>query len=128
MSAKTSSVVSHHNAEHGSFRSYFTGYILSVVFTVTAYLLVVHHALSPRNIVILIVGLAMIQFIVQLIFFLHLGKESKPRWKLFVLIFMIGVISILVFGSLWIMNNLNYRQQYTPEQVNTYLNNQGGGF
>jgi hypothetical protein len=36
------------------------------------------------------------------------------------------VVLILVFGSIWIMNNLNYRM--TPEQINTYMNNQGGGF
>lgn len=117
-------VVSKHATDHGSLRSYVTGFILSVVFTVSAYWMTVHHELSNRNLVILIVVLALIQFMVQLIFFLNLGRETKPRWKLAVFLFMIMVVSILVFGSLWIMSNLNYRM--TPEQVNTYLNNQSG--
>jgi cytochrome o ubiquinol oxidase operon protein cyoD len=126
MSSKVVTATVADDKENGTFRSYVTGFILSVVFTISAYLLVRHHALDPRNLVILIVLLAMIQFIVQLIFFLHLGRESKPRWKLFVLIFMIFVVSILVFGSLWIMGNLNYRM--SPQQMNTYMTDQGGGF
>jgi hypothetical protein len=35
-------------------------------------------------------------------------------------------VSILVFGSLWIMGNLNYRM--SPQQMNTYMTDQGGGF
>lgn len=120
------SVVSHHSSEHGTFRSYLTGYSLSIALTLAAYLLVVHKRFTNFVVISAIVALALVQFLIQLVFFLHLGRETKPRWKLFVLIFMIIVVSILVFGSLWIMNNLNYRM--TPEQINTYMNNQGGGF
>ena len=62
----------------------------------------------------------------RLYFFLHLGKETKPRWKLYVFGFMVSVVLIIVFGSIWIMNNLNYRM--TPAQINQYMNSQGGGF
>jgi cytochrome o ubiquinol oxidase operon protein cyoD len=117
-------VVSKHSTEHGSFRSYLTGFSLSILLTLTAYLLVVHKSFSTGLLVALIIGMALIQFLIQLIFFLHLGKETKPRWKLFVFIFMIIIVLILVLGSLWIMNNLNGRM--TPQQVNTYVNNQSG--
>lgn len=118
--------ISQHNTEHGSLKTYVTGFVFSIVLTLTAYLLVVNRKFSVDIIIAAIVGLALLQFLVQLFFFLHLGKETKPRWKLFVLFFMIMVVLILVFGSIWIMNNLNYRM--TPEQINTYMNNQGGGF
>lgn len=117
-------IVSRHNAESGSLKSYVAGFALSVAFTLAAYWLVVRHELTDRVIVILIVAFALMQFMIQLVFFLHLGKETKPRWKLFVFIFMILVVAILVFGSLWIMSNLNYRM--TPEQMNAYMNSQGG--
>lgn len=117
-------IVSGHNTENGTFRSYVTGYSLSIIFTITAYLLVVHKKFSTGMIVALIIGLALIQFLIQLIFFLHLGKETKPRWKLFVFIFMIVVVLILVIGSLWIMNNLNTRM--TPSQILNYVNGQSG--
>jgi len=71
-----------------------------------------------------VAGLAVTQALVQLIFFMDLGGEAKPRWRLGVLIFMVGVVLIVVFGSLWIMTNLNYHM--TPDQVNHYLNGQDG--
>ena len=122
--SKTKSIVSQHNSEHGSFRSYLTGFSLSIILTITAYLLVVHRKFTIGIIIAAIVALALMQFFIQLFFFLHLGKETKPRWKLFVLIFMIIIVLILVFGSIWIMNNLNTR--ISPEQLNSYVNNQSG--
>ena len=122
--SKNKVVVWQHDSEDGTFRSYLTGFSLSIIFTITAYLLVVHRRFSTDFIISVIVGLALVQFLIQLLFFLHLGKETKPRWKLFVFIFMIIIVLILVFGSLWIMNNLNTRM--TPEQLNTYVNNQSG--
>ena len=107
-------------------RTYLSGYILSLVLTITAYLLVTHPHYSVGLIVAAVLILAVVQFLVQLVFFLHIGVERRPRWKLAVLIFMVGIVLIIVIGSIWIMNNLNYRM--TPQQINTYLNNQGGGF
>lgn len=113
-----------HDAEHGTFRLYISGFVSSIVLTLAAYLLVVHHTFASRLLIGTIVVLALIQFLVQMFFFLHLGRESKPRWKLLVLGFMIMVVLILVIGSLWIMANLNYRM--TPQQINTYMQNQDG--
>jgi cytochrome o ubiquinol oxidase operon protein cyoD len=107
-------------------RTYISGYVLSIALTLAAYMLVVHPSFSTNIIVLSIMALAVIQFIVQAIFFLHLSLETKPRWRLFVFIFMISIVLIIVIGSIWIMNNLNYHM--TPEQMHTYLNNQGGGF
>ena len=117
-------IVSSHDTDRGTPRMYVTGFASSLVLTVTAYLFVTHHALSRRVLIGAIVALALVQFLVQLVFFLHLGRETKPRWKLAVFLFMIMVVLILVFGSLWIMTNLNYRM--TPAQINTYMNNQSG--
>jgi cytochrome o ubiquinol oxidase operon protein cyoD len=58
------------------------------------------------------------------VFFLHLGRESKPRWNLNALLFAVLVVVIIVFGSLWIMHNLNYHMQ-NPQQINKYLRSQG---
>jgi cytochrome o ubiquinol oxidase operon protein cyoD len=105
---------------------YVTGFILSIALTLGAYLAVVNHMYMAATLVMIIIGLALVQFAVQLIFFLHLGTESKPRWRLMVFWLMVSIVVILVGGSIWIMNNLNYHM--TPQQVNTYMNNQGGGF
>ncbi len=112
--------------QHGTLRTYVSGFAFSIILTLSAYIMVVNRKFSRNIIIGSIVGLALIQFLIQLVFFLHLGKETKPRWKLFVFIFMILIVCILVFGSIWIMNNLSYRM--TPEQIKTYIHNQGGGF
>lgn len=104
--------------------SYVAGFVLSILLTMTAYLMVVNHGASRTFLIVLVGLLAVVQFIVQGYFFLHLGKESKPKWKLFVFIFMIGIVLIIVFGSLWIMDNLNYRMTL-PQQVQ-YMNDQDG--
>ena len=113
-------VTSEHDAATGSFASYTTGFILSIVFTLAAYLLVSRQLLSGWGIVIAILGLGVIQLLVQLLFFLHLSRESKPRWNLTVFVFMIGIVLIVVVGSLWIMHNLNYHMM-SPEQTDTYI-------
>jgi cytochrome o ubiquinol oxidase operon protein cyoD len=88
--------------------AYVIGFVSSIVLTLFAYILVVNHVISGTGLVAAIVGLAIIQLFVQLFFFLHLGEEKKPRWNLMALLFAATVVIIVVFGSLWIMSNLNY--------------------
>ncbi|MBW4062043.1 cytochrome o ubiquinol oxidase subunit IV [Candidatus Saccharibacteria bacterium] len=105
--------------------AYVTGFGLSLVLTLAAYLLVTGRLFSNQVLIYLIAALALIQFGVQMVFFLHLGQESRPRWKLLVMGFMVMVVVILVVGSIWIMNNLSYHS-LSPSQVNTYIHNQDG--
>lgn len=105
---------------------YIAGFVFSIILTLEAYLLVVNHTFSHHILIGVVAGLAVVQIVLQLLFFLHLGSETKPRWRLLVFCFMSLVVGILVIGSLWIMGNLNYRM--TPQQVTQYLNDQGGGF
>ena len=102
--------------------SYLVGYILSVALTVTAYIMVTQHTATKWVLISWVAGLAVVQFVIQLLFFLHLDQESKPRWKLLVFSFMILVGVIIVGGSLWIMDNLNYRM--TPQQMDSYMQDQ----
>ena len=108
----------------GTTRAYVTGFVLSIVLTLAAYTLVVGHVFPAAVITGCIIVLAVVQFLVQMLFFLHLGRETKPRWKLFVALYMVMVVLILVLGSLWIMNNLNSRMM--PAQMLQYVNGQNG--
>jgi cytochrome o ubiquinol oxidase operon protein cyoD len=103
---------------HYSVTKYTVAFVLSVVLTGVAYIAVTKH-LFDSSLITVIVALASAQVLVQLFFFLHLGQEAKPRWKLGVFIFMLIVLGILVYGSLWIMQNLNYHMQH--EDMNTYI-------
>ena len=99
--------------------SYISGFVLSILLTLAAYFAVTQHSYTGTMLVTVIIALAIAQVLVQLFFFLHLGKETKPRWKLAVLLTMLVVLGILVFGSLWIMQNLNYHM--SPDQMNSYM-------
>jgi cytochrome o ubiquinol oxidase operon protein cyoD len=95
--------------------SYITGFGLSILFTISAYLLVINHAASRTVLIGLVIVFAICQFISQSFLFLHLGQENKPRWRLTIFAFMLGVVIIIVFGSLWIMHNLKYRMTIPQE-------------
>jgi cytochrome o ubiquinol oxidase operon protein cyoD len=113
----------------GKLSAYILGYLLSLELTLVAYGIVnraakTHLSFGYRKAVISVVVLAIMQLFVQLVCFLHLDRESKPRWNLKVLLFAALIVLIVVFGSLWIMNNLNYHMEQ-PGQVNKYLRSQG---
>lgn len=106
--------------------SYIIGFVFSIVLTFLAYILVVNHVLNGGLLVAVIVALAIIQLFVQLFFFLHLGKESKPRWNLLMFSFALSVVVIIVFGSLWIMNNLDYNMMHDMHNNTDNIRDQGG--
>jgi len=112
-------VVSHHEAAHGSVKTYATGFAFSIILTLAAYLLVVKNVFNGWGLIFALAALAVTQLLVQLVFFLHVGRESKPRWNLTVMAFAAMVVVILVFGSLWIMKNLQYNHAKIPstEQI-----------
>jgi len=94
---------------HGTLKSYLIGFIVSLLLTIISFTLVATGILSGRSLVYTIVSFALIQAIVQLLFFLHLGREDKPRWETFIFFFMVLILLIVVIGSLWIMSDLNER-------------------
>lgn len=115
-----------HSASHGTMLSYSVGFALSLLLTGTAFFLVEmhfwsHHVLySHQFLYIAIIVLALSQLLAQLVFFLHLGTKSMPRWNAIVLSFALFIVLVIVGGSLWIMYNLNYNM--TPmTDINTYL-------
>lgn len=105
--------------------SYIAGFVLSVGLTLAAYALVVQGSLTGNALLAAVVGLALMQLVVQLVFFLHLGRGTQARWNLLVFWFALIVVIILVFGSLWIMQNLNYHMG-SPEEVDRHLMEEEG--
>jgi cytochrome o ubiquinol oxidase operon protein cyoD len=122
MNEQTESVVAEHDKHELSLGKYIVGFVASIGVTLAAYLLATHESYSRNTIAIMLAALAVVQFAVQMVFFLHIGTERKPHWKFGVMLMMLGVVLILVFGSLWIMNNLNYRM--SPQEVQHYLHSQ----
>ncbi len=116
--------VSEHNAHPLSLGKYIGGFLGSIILTMTAYLSVTRGSVSKGVLVGILASLALVQFVVQMVFFLHVGDERRPRWKLLVMVMMLGVVLIIVGGSIWIMNDLNYRMMDSPQQMQKYLKSQ----
>lgn len=105
---------------HSSLKSYTTGFILSIILTLIPYLIVVEKLLAGALLIVTIILFAVVQLLVQAIFFLHLGQESKPRWNLMIFLFMLIIVGILVLGTLWIMYNLDYNMM-SPMETNKFI-------
>lgn len=101
-------MIDRHHGWNVSFKPPILGFILSIVLTIAIYRIVERSHLTEWHLTLTIVGFALIQALIQLVFFLHLGMESKPHWNLITFLFMVLVIVVVIGGSLWIMNNLNY--------------------
>ncbi|HYV33431.1 MAG TPA: cytochrome o ubiquinol oxidase subunit IV, partial [Candidatus Limnocylindria bacterium] len=95
---------------------YLTGFIISILLTLAAYFAVVKHF---PNVLLIILTLAIAQLIVQLIFFLHLNKGPDKTWNFIVLASTVGIVLILVVGTIWIMYHLNYNM--TPGQMTEHI-------
>lgn len=101
---------------------YIIGFILSLALTIVAYVLVTQELVGGMALIMVLGALAVVQMIVQLVFFLHLGDEVGPRYKLASFLFMGGILLIIVVGSVWIMNNMNYNMMnMTPQQKSDYM-------
>lgn len=107
-------VVSEQGSAGRGHRAYLVGFGLSLLLTLAAYLSVNEGWADGWSLTYLLSGLAVTQLFVQLVCFLHLGRESRPHWNLQVLVFAAGVVVIIVFGSLWIMKNLSYGHRQLP--------------
>jgi cytochrome o ubiquinol oxidase operon protein cyoD len=88
---------------HGSMKSYIIGFVMSLVLTAIPLIVVLNNMLEGKAAILLLIGTAVLQFIVQLFYFMHLKEEKKPRYNLMVLIFGLVVVFTIVAGSMWIM-------------------------
>lgn len=114
--------VSEHGEQPLTYGKYVSGFLGSVFLTLCAYWIAVHGTARLGVLELSLAVLAVLQFILQMVLFLHVGEERGPRWKLAAASFMLIILLILVGGSLWIMNNLNTRM--TPQQMQQYMQSQ----
>ncbi|MGO4549036.1 cytochrome o ubiquinol oxidase subunit IV [Paenibacillus sp. 2TAB23] len=96
-----------HDAQHeshgGSMKSYVIGFLFSIILTIIPLVVVMNDMLGKTATTVLILIMAILQFAVQLIFFMHIRDEEKPRFNLMALIFGLVILLTIVVGSIWIM-------------------------
>ncbi|MDB5619492.1 cytochrome o ubiquinol oxidase subunit IV [Tardiphaga sp.] len=98
----------HHDAPaHGSRRDYMIGFVLSVILTAIPFWLVMTGVISNKQVAAFVVmGFALAQIVVHMVYFLHMNSKSEGGWTIMALIFTIVVIVIALSGSLWVMFHL----------------------
>ena len=97
-----------HEAAHGSFKSYMTGFILSVILTAIPFWLVMGDVLESRALTVgIIIIFGGIQMVVHMIYFLHMNTSSEGGWTMLAMIFTIIIVVIMLAGSMWVMHHLN---------------------
>lgn len=101
--------IDHTGASRGTLASYSIGFIFSVILTAIAFWITINGTPSRAVILTTIFGAAIAQILVHLHYFLHLNNASAARWNVLALVFTILIMVLFVGGTLWIMNNLNYR-------------------
>jgi len=98
----------HDEHAHGSFGSYMIGFVLSVILTAIPFWLVMSGALGNNQLTgFAIMGFAVVQIVVHMIYFLHMNGKSEGGWTLLALVFTIILVVIALAGSLWVMYHLN---------------------
>ncbi|MTE00395.1 cytochrome o ubiquinol oxidase subunit IV [Paracoccus sp. YIM 132242] len=100
----------HHDdgQDHGSVRSYMTGFILSVILTAIPFAVVMGGGFESRLLTAaVVVGLAVVQILVHMVYFLHMNTRSDEGWTMMALIFTVVILVIVLAGSLWVMYHMN---------------------
>ena len=107
--AKTAAHVHHPDGhDHGTYRSYVIGFILSVVLTAIPFGVVMAGGLESRLLTAgIVIGAAAIQILVHMVYFLHMNGRSEGGWNMMGLIFTLVIVAIVLAGSLWVMFHLN---------------------
>jgi len=121
MRTATSADVTLHDASHGdehghggaqiphaSMRDYLIGFGLSVVLTAIPFWLVMSDVLPSKAAAgFTIMGFAVAQIVVHMIYFLHMNAKSDDGWTMVALVFTLVLVVITLAGSLWVMHHLN---------------------
>lgn len=89
-------------------KPYVLGFVLSLILTVIPFILVINHIISSYLNYLIILICAVIQIFVHFFYFFHLNCSKHNIWNVIILLFILIIIFIIVFGSIWIMYNLNH--------------------
>jgi cytochrome o ubiquinol oxidase operon protein cyoD len=95
---------------------YIVGYVLSFFLTFGAAALVFFDVMksgplfSPPIVLALLIALAFLQFLVQLILFLHLGEKQNSGSPVVLFLVTLFTVGALAVGTLWIMQHLEHNE------------------
>ena len=89
-------------------RSYLIGFVLAAGLTAASFWAIRTHAIYGPGVSVALVTLAIAQMGIHLVFFLHITTGPDNTNNVLALVFGVLIVFLVVFGSLWIMTNLNH--------------------
>jgi len=97
-----------HEAGHGSFRGYLTGFLLSVVLTAVPFWLVMGHVIADSRVAAFaVMAIGVVQIFVHMVYFLHMNSKSEGGWTMLAMIFTVVLVVITLSGTIWVMYHMN---------------------
>lgn len=106
------------DAYHATFRGYVTGFVLAVVLTAIPFWLVMTRAIeSPGLTTLVILALGAVQIVVHMVYFLHVDAKSQGGWNLLALLFTLGLLVIMLVGSIWVMYHMDANMMTMPPDL-----------
>lgn len=104
---------------------YIFGFAAALCLSVLGYILIVDNWFdSSIATMAALLALASIQLVIQLVCFLHLDGRGRSRGRATTLGFTLLMMLVVVIGSLWIMDNLDYRMGMNGQEMEEYMQKQ----
>jgi cytochrome o ubiquinol oxidase subunit IV len=98
-----------HGADHGSYKTYAIGFVLSVVLTAIPFWMVMDNVFTKPSVAAFVILIfAAVQIVVHMVYFLHMNSRSEGGWSMLALIFTVVLVVIVLSGSIWVMYHLNH--------------------
>lgn len=100
-----------HHEEEYTVKGYIIGFILAVILTLLSFIPVMKDLLHNWTVggkILYLLGMAFLQILIQSFYFLHLQHGSDAKWKVGTYIFGLCAATIVVAGSWWAIQHLNY--------------------
>ena len=97
-----------HDDLHVSMGDYVKGFVLAVILTAIPFYLVMNNVIQDRTIAVLVLGgLAIVQIVVHMVYFLHMNGKIQGGWTMLSTIFTVVFVAIAIAGTLWVMFHMN---------------------
>jgi len=90
-------------------RAYIIGYGLALALTAAAFAAVRYQTFAASVTLAIVLGLALVQMIVHVRFFLHINLSRSSRDTLWLILFSSLIIALMVSGTLVVLFNLRQR-------------------
>ncbi|WP_426112846.1 cytochrome o ubiquinol oxidase subunit IV [Massilia sp. PWRC2] len=93
---------------HSTLNGYITGFVLAVILTAIPFYLVMAGVIKNSSTLgLVLLGLAAVQIVVHMIYFLHMNSKVEQGWSMLAMLFTVMLVGIMLSGSIWVMHNMN---------------------